>query len=77
MGGANIQNAVALPEPHKAQTNNTIIMVKKDYLEPSVEVIEMGYRDPVCQAMSGNIPGYEPLVPPGDEMFNLPSYDTL
>ena len=52
-------------------------MVKKDYLEPSVEVIEMGYRDPVCQAMSGNIPGYEPLVPPGDEMFNLPSYDTL
>ena len=28
-------------------------MTKKDYLIPSVEVIEMGYRDPVCQAMSG------------------------
>lgn len=33
-------------------------MTKKDYLEPTVEVVEMGYRDPVCQAMSGDIPNY-------------------
>ena len=40
-------------------------MIKKEYLEPSVEVIEMGYRDPVCQATSGNVPdyGYNPLDP--------------
>lgn len=36
-------------------------MTKKDYLIPSVEVIEMGYRDPVCQAMSGqgDAPDYD------------------
>lgn len=31
-------------------------MTKKDYLAPEIEVIEMGYRDPVCQATSGEIP---------------------
>ena len=39
-------------------------MTKKDYLEPTVEVVEMGYRDPVCQATSGEIPGYD-LITPG------------
>lgn len=33
-------------------------MTKKDYLEPTVEVVEMGYRDPVCQATSGDVPNY-------------------
>ena len=36
-------------------------MTKKDYLAPEIEVIEMGYRDPVCQATSGEsnaIPDY-------------------
>ena len=52
-------------------------MTKKDYLSPEIEVIEMGYRDPVCQATSGDIPGYDPLTPPGDGMFNAPSFDIL
>ena len=36
-------------------------MTKKDYLSPEIEVIEMGYRDPVCQAtsMNGSIPEYD------------------
>ena len=34
-------------------------MEKKDYLEPTVVVVEMGYRDPVCVPTSGNIPNYK------------------
>ena len=39
-------------------------MTKKNYLSPEIEVIEMGYRDPVCQATS-SIPNYdyEPIDP--------------
>lgn len=36
-------------------------MVKQDYVTPIVEVVEMSYREPVCQEISGgNIPGYTP-----------------
>ena len=48
-------------------------MTKKDYLVPSVEVIEMGYRDPVCQAASGNedaIPDYD-VLDLGADFFDL------
>ena len=38
-------------------------MTKKDYLEPTVEVVEMGYRDPVCQAMSGGVDNFETFDP--------------
>lgn len=40
-------------------------MTKKDYLSPEIEVIEMGYRDPVCQAMSGGLDNFvvDPYTP--------------
>ena len=48
-------------------SESLIVMIKKEYLEPSVEVIEMGYRDPVCQAASasGNVPDFtvDPYTP--------------
>ena len=38
-------------------------MTKRDYLEPTVDVVEMGYRDPVCQATSGDVPNYDLITP--------------
>lgn len=43
-------------------------MVKQDYVTPIVEVVEMSYREPVCQAKSGEIPDYD-VVTPGDGFF--------
>ena len=43
----------------------------KNYQTPSVEVIDMAYRDPVCQNVSGtgNIPDYE-VIDPGTGFFD-------
>ena len=50
-------------------------MIKKEvYLSPQAEVLDLSYADPVCQAMSGDIPSYDPLDPPGDGMFNAPLF---
>ena len=52
---------------------NTYTMIKKDYFAPTVEVVEMGYRDPVCQGVSGtgDVPDYDynPLEP--NDLFNV------
>ena len=42
----------------------------KNYEPPSVEVIEMTSREPVCLEVSGgNVPDYE-VIDPGTEFFD-------
>lgn len=46
-------------------------MIKKEvYLSPQAEVLDLSYADPVCQAMSGEVPdyNYDPLDP--DDLFS-------
>ena len=46
----------------------------KYYVTPSVEVIEMTYREPVCLDVSGgNVPDYE-VIDPGEGFFNAPGF---
>ena len=42
-------------------------MKTKDlYTPPQVEILELNYADPVCQATSGNVPNYDydPIILP-------------
>ena len=50
-------------------------MKKKElYSRPSSELLELNYAEPVCNTVSGDIPGYDPLDPP---IFDSPIMDSL
>lgn len=50
-------------------------MKLKTYQTPVVDLLRINTEVNFCT--SGDIPEYDPLTPPGDEMFNSPVFDKL